>query len=174
MRNFRIAGAALVALGVWSTPAQAYELLPVAPTSGGSTLTFNNATAYRAEVRRAVRAFNAAGAGVRLVRTRDRRAADIRIGYMRSRCGRRIGEGGTGFVRIARGCSRPVATHAALHELGHALGLGHEESKCSAMNGLWIAGKPERCRSFSWAQPLQPDDVAGLRAVWGDVAPVIP
>src|SRR5262249_31896366 len=43
-----------------------------------------------------------------------------------------------------------------LHEIGHALGLEHENSALAVMNPIINPGLP-----------LQPDDIAGIRAIYG-------
>ena len=140
----------------------------------GHTVTYHNATAYRGPLRTAVSAINRAGAGVRLVPAASGSAANIRIGYLSIGCtGTQRGQAYRGRLQIARGCGRDAARHALLHELGHALGLGHEDERCSVMNSWWVDGKPRSCRRFSWRDPLQRDDIAGLRAIWSAGAPAM-
>ena len=169
-----VAGAAVVTASVaFAAPAHAYELQVMPRLVSGHTVTYHNATAYRQALRASVRAINRADVGVRLLPTTSRASADIRIGYLAIGCrGTRRGEAFRGSISIARRCGPSAARHAVLHELGHALGLGHEDSRCSVMNSWWDDGKPRRCRSFSWKHPLQADDIAGLRAIWAGDAPV--
>ena len=168
------AGSAWLALCAFLAPAaDAYELQVMPRLVEGPTVRYHDATAYRHAVSASVRAINRADAGVRLVRVKSRRDADIRIGYLSAGCrGTKRGEAFRGEIAIARGCGRAAARHAVLHELGHALGLDHEDSRCSVMNSWWVDGKPRHCRRFSWRSPLQRDDVAGLRAIWRGSTPL--
>jgi len=173
--SYRKVGICAVGLALASTPAaQAYELQVMPRLVAGPTVRYHNATAYAAEVRASARAINRAKTGVRLVPTRSRREAAIRIGYLPVDCrGTHRGQAYRGEISVARGCAPRAARHAVLHELGHALGLGHEDDVCSVMNTWWDNGKPRHCKRFSWQNPLQRDDIAGLRAIWNGEAPPV-
>jgi Metallo-peptidase family M12B Reprolysin-like len=104
---------------------------------------------------RAAGAWNRLGLGVTFVRTASKSKADVRVGYGQ------------------RGCSDGLTLLTVAHELGHVLGLGHENSACALMNPSADAGSgtPSRCRtrplSFWVGKPLRADDIAGARALYG-------
>lgn len=168
----RVGAAATLATLAVVPSAHAYELQAMPRLVDGQTVTYHNATAYRGPLRTAVGAINRADVGVRLVPAATPSAANIRIGYLTIGCsGTQRGQAYRGRLQIARRCGRDAARHALLHELGHALGLGHEDARCSVMNSWWVDGKPRRCGRFTWREPLQRDDIAGLRAIWRRDAP---
>jgi hypothetical protein len=72
-------------------------------------------------------------------------------------------------VRIATGCGPPeVFQQVTTHELGHALGLGHENRRCATMVASDVVGA-ERCGSL-WLRRcrlLQPDDIRGVVHFYG-------
>ena len=137
-----------------------------------------NATGYPLAVRDATRAWNGAGARVRLVAAASRADADvvIRYGAVRDQGEASVGYGpGGSSVSLARGLGRVVSTTLAAHELGHVLGLGHESRRCSVMAPVVDVGPSSRCGIAAcrelWRCLVKPDDVSGLRALYGRRAP---
>jgi hypothetical protein len=60
------------------------------------------------------------------------------------------------------------------HELGHVLGLDHEDRTCATMNAVLVNNHPEHCRAASagaWiCRLLRADDVRGAVALYGGTA----
>lgn len=130
------------------------------------------------EAARAAKAWNRLGLGVSFVRTASKRRADVHVGYGKRGCGGAALVGYTGrivqsSVRVGRGCSDRLTPLIVAHELGHVLGLGHEQRACALMNPSADAGTgtPSHCRtrpiSFWTSKPLRADDIAGARALYG-------
>lgn len=133
-------------------------------------------------MRRAVRAWNGAGLSIRFARA-PRSQADVTFRYFRRgpRCGGGIpGLGWPGPdappvpIYLARRC--PVAGIRALtvaHELGHVLGLAHENRVCALMNPFHLRGGGSRCDQSRAAVRaryrtlLEPDDVEGALHLYG-------
>src|SRR5438270_7057609 len=116
----------------------------------GTTITFYP-SAYKKATTRAAQNWNNANVGVRLVRTSSKSHADLIVKYGAPQCEgvSLVGYQGPfqqSWTRLGRGCSRDFMVLTATHELGHILGLGHEERKCARMEPeVDLSGTPRNC-----------------------------
>lgn len=126
-------------------------------------------------VKRAAKVWNARKLGVRFVSApEDEAKVFVRIGQRNCGGAARVGypgRRGLSLMEINRDCGTGVATLTAVHELGHVLGLGHENDVCARMNPTFgSGGTPGRCSRHSlsyWLDhPLTKDDVRGARALY--------
>lgn len=146
---------------------------------------YNAARANRWAIRKAVRAWNSSGAGVRFLAV-QRRHAKVVIRYHRShRCEGvgyavvdfTLGVALRGHVAISRpdprdpACARWALAVVAAHELGHVLGLEHEPRRCATMNSTVVGFGPGRCdptAEWEWrCRLLERDDVRGAVRLYG-------
>jgi hypothetical protein len=171
----------LLALGM-AAPAQAYRLEHTRWYT--HTITYHNTVPrYAKAAKAAAKAWNTSGARIRWKAVSRRRA---RVLITTSRhipgAGQARFRSVNGIVRrasirllpdVAKDRPSPVAklavdTAALAHDMGHVLGLGHEQRRCTTMNAsLWQkCAKPPnawqaRCR------PLEADDIRGAVRIYG-------
>jgi hypothetical protein len=150
-------------------------------------ITYWNGTNFKAELNAAVNAWNNSGARVRFVRARRSRAK-LRITTTNTPANdggfgawgiASIGYGSNNYVRLGRRTRGGAAlTGVIAHELGHVLGLGHEDGACALLNSVpWAMCDRQKPCSI-----LQEDDVRGairryggrLRAQPGVLCPPAP
>lgn len=179
-------GCASVVLAAGAMPAEAYRFGGQRWPNKVITVS-SEAPRYHQAVAKAVRVWNGARVGVRLRLTSSSRAR-LLIRYGRGVSSGYAGcEGvngaavlgypGPGYlatiVSVRRSCrSERLRVVTAVHELGHVLGLAHEDRRCSIMNsrvGL-RTGVPSLCTGASAAaiarKYLSGDDIRGARALY--------
>jgi hypothetical protein len=175
--------AAIAVLGVFAPAARAYKLNDVVPQP--RVYYFVQLKDWRKPMARAARAVNRAHVGVKLVKADIAQNASIQIGRLDKRCGlagvdatTENLEGGYAVIYLPRGCHGAQASIIAGHELGHALGLAHEDRRCALMNssGTGPRSIPTKCyfsgRRYEWARhPFRSDDLQGLRKLYHDTKP---
>ena len=148
----------------------------------GGTIRYYNAAADQAwPVARAVYVWNHSGARIRFVPSSRASAQLVIKHFSHNRC---VGHARAtvGYVRQAtvelpridessQLCNSYSSAHAVAHELGHVLGLGHEERGCALMNGRGTWSGAQHCRQeavWTWrCGLLEPDDINGVVALYG-------
>jgi hypothetical protein len=131
---------------------------------------------------RVARVVNRAHVGVRLVKAKIPEQASIQIGRLDHQCGfpgvngaTQTLRGGYAAIYLPFNCHGRIASIIAGHELGHALGLKHENSRCALMNSSGgPGGIPSHCagRRIDWLHhPYRADDIRGLRRLYRNTRP---
>jgi hypothetical protein len=132
---------------------------------------------------RAVRDLNSKHAGVRLQKAKIPEQASIQVGRLEHQCGlpgvdgtTHTIQGGYAAIYLPRNCHAKIASIIAAHELGHALGLRHDDRHCALLNssGTGPDGIPTQClgQSHDWLHhPYRQDDVRGLRRLYRNTRP---
>jgi hypothetical protein len=173
-RSAAIVTAALIAVAFVSS-AGAFTL------EGGrwptTTITYyNEVSAYNWAVDTAAYTWNTSGARVRFVKA-PKANADVLIGIrwfklagdanIQRVAGRFVGA----QVGIRTGQDRYTMALVVSHELGHVLGLDHEDRVCATMNSYIVNNGPEHCPAApdgTWiCRLLRPDDVRGAVSLYG-------
>ena len=157
------------------SPAGAYRL------EGGrwptATITyFNEVPAYAWAVDTAAYAWNTSGARVQFIKG-SRRDAKVLIGIRWFKVAgdaslqRSKGRFVSAKVGIQSGQDRYTMALVVVHELGHVLGLDHEDRVCATMNSYLVENHPEHCSATPdgmWVcRLLRSDDVRGAVNLYG-------
>jgi hypothetical protein len=161
-----LAAACFLAVALAAVPtAEAYRV--AGSRWPGTTITYTSkAPRYDAEIARAARAWTRAKVGVRFKRVEATRARVVfryasGSGGGPTRCAGVAGGAPTGYpgvlmgtatVFVLRSCRSPdLRALTAAHELGHVIGLGHDDRRCALMNTIadYDIGLGNRCSGAS-------------------------
>lgn len=139
---------------------------------------YNEVPAYNWAVDTAAYTWNTSGARVEFVKS-SRRNAKVLLGIRWFKVAgdayvQRINGRFTGAkVGIRSGQDRFTMALVVTHELGHVLGLDHEDRTCATMNSVLVDNHPEHCNpapSGKWVcRLLREDDVRGAVSLYGGV-----
>ena len=175
-----VAAAAALLVCVAAPASQAY-VVKGKPWPGGTIRYYNAAPDQAWPVARAVYVWNHSGARIRFVPSSLASAQLVIKHFSHNRC---VGhaQATVGYVAQAtvelpridessQLCNSYSSAHAVAHELGHVLGLSHEERGCALMNGRGTWSGAEHCRheaDWTWrCGLLEPDDINGAVALYG-------
>jgi hypothetical protein len=171
---------ALVAIGAVLVVAPSAASFSSAGTPWPVTrITVWNDTPYRTPLREAMASWNAVGARVTFAPAARRSTAHVVVGLLPAGAtAERVGVGTVGWtagapgrVAVQGGLGQREASAVLAHELGHVLGLGHEQRACSVMSSpLAVARRSADCRiarcPILSRCLVQPDDAEGLRDLY--------
>jgi hypothetical protein len=148
-----------------------------------ATITYyNEIPAYSWAVDTAAHAWNTSGARVQFLKS-SRRDAKVLVGIRwfknagDANVQRVNGRFVAAQVGLRSGQDRYTMALVVAHELGHVLGLDHEDRVCATMNSYLVDGGPEHCPAApagKWiCRLLRTDDVRGaVRLYGGTVRPI--
>ena len=143
-----------------------------------TTITYyNEVPAYSWSVDTAAFAWNSSGAGVQFLKSSTPRNADVLVGVRwfkvagEARLQRLGGRIVGAQIGIRNGQDRYTMALVVTHELGHVLGLDHEDGVCATMNSRLAVNHPEHCLAppqGMWVcRLLRADDVRGAVSLYG-------
>jgi hypothetical protein len=171
---------ALTAGAALPSPTSAYRFHAV-KWPAGIVRYYNAASDQSWAVTQAINAWNQSGAHIRFEAV-PRAQAELVIHDPANKVYCSEGYASVGFVRsahvvifpahgITHSCNRYWAARMMAHELGHVLGLVHEDRYCAAMNATGSMRGGSECEPklpWMWrCRLLEPDDVAGVADVYG-------